>query len=679
MRLRDLSFAVFALSLFLVWADLPVRADEDDPELTGSVEVLYRSVSQDGSRNKYEEDFDGLESGGRLSNLTLDWASAGDQVLDYATLELNNLGGDPYERSSFRLGRRNAFDLRINHTSQVYLYDLFELVPDEDGALFDSTRTRTTVDFKVRASEHVNLFFNFEQGQRRGRSLFMKDISRDIFRLETPLDQDTERYTLGANVRIGSADLVLRHSLRRFENEFNNLAEGQEGLEETSFLRHYDWRQFDDSTTPLTSARLSVPLSDRVRLTASVQGTFLEDETLDSNIEVEQLGIGFNGLPFGGSCSISGATCASDADCTGGTGDVCQALTGNSTARLSGDTTLVDLDLAVRITDRVNLLLDYRSLERDLTGLARRDLDGDGVIEDVDGDGTPGTTTMLDFENSSVTATLEFIPVERTRIRIGVREADRELTRDGFGGLRDVDFESDGDQTLVFGVTSRLSDWCRVSVDYEDGEFTQPFNAVAPRESERLRGRATFQPADGMRLDLSFLDFETRNAAPDIRNPGSNWDALSDGTNWSVGWSHQANEKVQYMLRYAEQDIRSDVAVLFDTAGFFGVEPGRSIFDNRNDQILAQMNFRSGESWRGFLRGSFTESDGNNPLIGDVNGLVNDLVIGQKYEDVEFGMDYHLPSGIYLGASVRGFDYGDNNGLLDYSGEILTVRGGTRF
>ncbi|ANM29118.1 hypothetical protein ABI59_05165 [Acidobacteria bacterium Mor1] len=677
MRLR--AFSSVAIALFLLVPSFPVQAEEKDPELTGSVEVLYRSVSQDGSRNKYEEDFDGLESGGRLSNLSLDWISDGDQALDYASLELNHLGGDPYERSSFRLGRRNVFDLKIKHTSQVYLYDLFELVPAEDGALFDSTRTRTTVDFKLRASEKVNLFFNFEQGQRRGRSLFMKDISRDLFRLETPLDQDTERYSIGASVRLGSADLIFRHSLRRFENEFNNLAEGQEGLEETSFLRHYDWRQFDDSTTPLTSVKLNVPLSERVRLTASVQGTFLEDESLDSNIEVEQLGIGFNGLPFGGTCSISGATCASDADCAGGTGDVCVTLTGTSTARLRGDTTLIDLDLAVRVTDRVNLLLDYRSLERDLTGQARRDLDGDGVVEDVDGDGTPGTSTMLDFENSSVTATLEFIPVERTRIRIGVREADRELTRDGFGGLRDVDFESDGDQTLVFGVSTRPSDWCRINVDYEDGEFTQPFNAVAPRESERLRARASFQPAEGMRFDLSFLDFETRNTAPDIRDPGSNWDALSDGTNWSLGWWHQAGEKVQYLVRYAEQDVRSDVAVLFDTAGFFGVEPGRSIFDNRNDQIVAQMNFRSGEAWRGFLRGSFTESDGSNPLIGDVNGLVNDELIGQQYEDVEFGMEYHLPSGIYLGASIRGFDYEDRNGLLDYSGEILTLRGGTRF
>ena len=96
----------------------PALAEDGEDSFSGSVEVLYRNVSQDGSTEKYDEDFDGLDSGGRLANLSVNWLSDESGLLDYARLNVNGLGGDPYEWSTFRLGQKDSYELSISHTKQ---------------------------------------------------------------------------------------------------------------------------------------------------------------------------------------------------------------------------------------------------------------------------------------------------------------------------------------------------------------------------------------------------------------------------------------------------------------------------------------------------------------------------------------------------------------------------------
>ena len=63
--------AIWAATLALCVLAFPAFAAEDDRDLQGTVEVTFRNVSRDGSTARYDEDFDGLDSGMRLSRLDL--------------------------------------------------------------------------------------------------------------------------------------------------------------------------------------------------------------------------------------------------------------------------------------------------------------------------------------------------------------------------------------------------------------------------------------------------------------------------------------------------------------------------------------------------------------------------------------------------------------------------------
>jgi hypothetical protein len=109
------------------------------------------------------------------------------------------------------------------------------------------------------------------------------------------------------------------------------------------------------------------------------------------------------------------------------------------------------------------------------------------------------------------------------------------------------------------------------------------------------------------------------------------------------------------------------------------VEPGDSIFVNDNKQYSGQANFGWATRWKGHVRLWFAESDGDNVLVGDLSDVVADQKIKQEFSNAEVGLTYTFDSGIFLGASARSFDYDDFNDLLDYDGQIFTLRLGMTF
>ena len=121
--MKSMCLALIGLLLFVT----PALAQEDgEGGFTGSVELLYRNVSQDGSTEKYDEDFDGLDSGTRLGSLSLNWTSSESNVLDYARLDATGLGGDPYERTSFRIDFDDALAFRIHGVTADFVREMYE-------------------------------------------------------------------------------------------------------------------------------------------------------------------------------------------------------------------------------------------------------------------------------------------------------------------------------------------------------------------------------------------------------------------------------------------------------------------------------------------------------------------------------------------------------------------------
>ena len=129
----------------------------------------------------------------------------------YATLTVSG-NGIIFSRSVER-GRGLAvgtYDLENRPLPDGLYKWRLELVPDEDGATLNAERRSSEATLRVFPSDNVKLVFEFRDAERSGTSLFMKDLFRDVFRLETPLDVTRlRRLGLVAIGRAFHADLAV--------------------------------------------------------------------------------------------------------------------------------------------------------------------------------------------------------------------------------------------------------------------------------------------------------------------------------------------------------------------------------------------------------------------------------------------------------------------------------------
>jgi hypothetical protein len=583
------------------------------------VEVVYRGVNVDGNQRKYDEDFDGLSSGAAITNLFLDWRDLGLKTIDYARIDASGLGGDPYQHLGIRFGSKDTYDLTFNYRSQDYLYSLFQLYGDEDGHTWSTKRRISNLKFTYYVTPKANVFFEFRDNQRSGNSLFMKYIEGDLFRLETPIDIEETRYAVGTTLNVGPVDVYFRQTLRDYENDFNNFTEGNAGLNLTDLttLDSYDWQQRERGDGNLSELKIHAALGERVDLTL---GTLIGDDDLTNRVNVNAGGTGFSGT-----CAVGGGACDTDADCDAIVpGDVCVAnpvsvTDGSSDTRAEVDYTVFDADLSWTVIEKVILHFRYWSLHRNLRSTGEIDLSGTGV--------PVGAGTTIDWSVDSLAFIVEAHPIPTLTFDVGYRVRDRALDRNGFLGNRNADFKSDGDETVVAGLAWRPIDWFRLDADYEDADNDQAFTNVSPYEVKRKRIRTLFTPLDDdMRIDLSYLDFENTNNATDFRPFNTFFGSSIDGTTWSGSFWYRPIPAVDFLLRYAEQEIDSVTNVIYDLDLFGSTAPGTSVFDNTNEDLLVRVNFSWAEPWNAYVRYWSTQSDGANPLLDAAGMDVNCLL-----------------------------------------------------
>ena len=338
-----------------------------------------------------------------------------------------------------------------------------------------------------------------------------------------------------------------------------------------------------------------------------------------------------------------------------------------------------ELDLSILLHSMASLHLEYRGYSWETEGWNANDLGATG---------TPDTLNpTADQRTNSLSAIAEVRPVRKLSFRLGYRRVNRTLDRDGFErGNRDVNFESDGDDTIVAGVNWRQTSWFSLNADYQNGDVEQPFTQPSSFETTLARARATFKPLQGkMRVTLGYQTRENTNTATNFRPvfgcdpndpsqpPGScKWDRTADSSRWDITLTHNPVKKVDYLLRYADQTLTSD------TAAIQGGEPGRILYEANTTHAMAQVNFRPGDRWSAFVRGWIADADGLDEIVAD-NFTDGEPNFTQDYTDGELGLRHTFRNSVFVGGSVRYFDYDDRNDLLDYDGTILTFNGGLAF
>ncbi|MHC4990578.1 MAG: hypothetical protein ACYTGC_06315 [Planctomycetota bacterium] len=688
--------AVLALTLVAT----PAPAGDEEQNLRGTVELTYRDVNQDGSVDKYNEDFDGLDSGLRLSHLDLEWFEVDSSVADYLRVEADGLGGDPYERATVRVGRRDTYDLRLTYRNQEYIYNLFKVVDDLDASTWNTERRFTDVALTFYPTDSIELFVDFQQVERDGTSQVMADVNTELYQLDSPLDQSVARYSVGGRFEIGSVDVLFRQMLRRYDYSLDNSTTDNPGLSggaNIASLDSYRRLQNDEGDSDLTTLTVSAPLGGRVHLTASVFGTLLGDETIESQVLLNAEGTSFRGV-----CAVSGDVCSGRSPCDLGIpGNFCipddySVADGTSRADIDGDYLVLDADLSVRIRDDLDFHFQGRTLDRDVESTSLRDLDGNGVADDLEGtvnDDTPGSVTSVEYSLDTLTGLFDYAPSNRYRFRLGFRTISRELLREGFefgtNDYRNTPFESDSDDTLIVGMVLDPLEWFRFEADYEAGDITQAFTAVAPMETDRVRARARFTPHPDLHVDVGYTGYDNSNLGSDFRVsddcsvPGADidsgcWNTHAEGTIYSARIWHRPTPDVDYWFSWTRSDVDRKVRIRFDTEEFFNSgENGDSIYDNLSTDLAGQVNIRWNDTWRLFFRARINDADGTDRITGAT--FSNTIDLSQDFSDAEVGLTYSFENGLYVGGRVRMFDHDDANDRLDYDGDIISVVVGYRF
>lgn len=600
---------IAACSLLIAGTALvPAIADEAEDAWWGDIEVGYRSVTVDGNEDKYREDVNLPEDAIRLFHFDVGWRPEASGALDELSLEAHGLGGEPYESARFRARKVGRWDLKAAYRSSQFFYRDAGYFFREEGDLhsWDAERTFYDIDLRVRAADWLTLRTGADRKERDGRSTTSRNLQRDLFLLHRPVDQTASTYWLGADLRLGWADVTLEQRLATHENRWVLTGDPSEG-EETGGAVIEDYRQTHDqeADTPITRVLLAGVPTEWLRFSV---GYLRADTELDYRVDGAWSGLDYDDTPDGNPPE-----------------DYATSLANGGKVERMAD--VLTADVSFRPTP---------SLEFTLEG-SRRSYDQDGTIDWVEeqtGGKESGTYRVagslrneLDVDALGVTGRWESSFGLSLSAGVGAEE-------------RTASFEISGpdvttERTYYRGdLRYRLRDRFRIEAGYESGSDNDPYAPASPTKIERLRAQVSVRPGGGTRLAARFRE-ETREndltyplgRATDDTPPATSYGgARLDLTAWGATFGWERGEWLDLELGYDRIELRSDADLVYVTG--FTFVPAFDVFTTLDptayvsdqDALHGRARFTVGAGVSLLATASLVSNDGTFPVDWNVYG-----------------------------------------------------------
>jgi len=599
---------VLGLGLFVS----PAATAEEDGSFDGRFVIGYRDISVDGQTNKYREDIN-LDDGPRLMDLDFSLTPDGTlgEFVDRIQLDIDELGGEPFE--SIRLGvqKFGRFDFEYNRWESDYFYN-DQLFPADqvstrnaiagDFHTFDFRRVRDRAELDINLNKRAALTFGFDRYSKTGESTTTLDISRDEFELDRPIHEDSFTYNVGFQYAWDKVTLALDERYREYDNGYEIFLPGQSvgdpgnnTVLDFYFLdQPYSFESWDHTV------RVVATPTDRFTVRAS--GT-VQNLDLDLTASEESGGIGFNGSPL-------------SSDATGA-------------GEINRDTDLFDLDLTYVLTDNWALVGGYymRNLDQDGTFLF------DGVLR----------SGRWEIETDGFEAGVQWIATNDLSLTVGVRYESRDINH---GAAEDapIDIEKETtDNDGYFGTLAwRPMKGLNFTLDYEDSSIDDPFTLASPTDRSRTRATGRYTADNGFWVSGTYQMSE-------YKNDNSSWDADHDLGTLRIGYnSDRVNAQFGYSLVQVDQAILSDVngTALFDIA-----------YSLDSDFFDGLIRFRATDNlWIG----------------GEFRLYENDGYFAVERDDYRAFGEYHFDGGYLVRLSYRTIDYNETDyNFDDYDADIF--------
>lgn len=639
-------------------APLPAGGTSDDEEgqeesvdtgtlggfrLDGEMLFGYRLVNQGGHQPKYREDID-LEEGGRLLSGRMVLLPAGDREagwFDRIEISGAGLGGDPYQAWGVEVRKAESYRL----TARGRQSDYFQALTGELHS-WDTRRNHTDVDLRLTPGDNLELWGKFARFSKTGSRVTSRDISREEFLFDEPLDQSADTWAVGARYRFDATRVWLEQSFRNFDD---NGGFGVRGLDQgltpdEAYLTFLEQREVRTSDTPITRGGLSTRFGDdRFRVDADF---LTSDQSLDFSFSRIWEGGDFRELPFREEIAATGAV---------------ERRVRHGNAALLWDA-----------TDAVTASVRYR----------RRswDQDGSNFVQTEQELTDPGTIS-LDSRNGVTSYRVELdqftLGAEVAPSRTLAVFAELGITR------RDQRFEFDDDDAhpgqtdttaYRFGFRLRPPGIFDMSASFARDDIDDPYTRVSPTEAETLKVRARLRPGGRWQLvgNLTARNLDNVISRVDLNT-----------LSWGGTVTYRGGEERWIMAGYSRLDHDSSVPIVYRP---FFAGRAEDVADSRvaSNVITVAAEYRAGTSPVTLLgRASYVTTEGELPT----GGLAARLRSGNRhdidYGDWSLGLRYLFDHGLYAHAMGRFVTYDEVSALAsdgdDYNVSLVTVGFGLRF
>ena len=484
------------LSLVILPGSSAVEAQEGS--FSGELMIGYRNVDIGGQELKYREDLN-LEDGPRLFGLRFELQPGEglNRALDVLRFDLSGFGGEPFETLAVQAKKHGRFDFQYDRRRSEYFYQDQFLPPElvsiplangGDFHHFDFERVQDSALLTLTPSPELKVHVGFDRYQRHGESTTTLDISRDEFELERPLDETQEVITLGLEYAWSKATLVVQGRRREFDTGTEIFLPGRslgEDPEDATTLDFFFLDQPYEAESDEVTARLVARPTQKL----TVRGAAIfQSLDLDATSQESGQGTTFQGLPF--ITSVAGR------------------------GEIERDVDLLDLDLSYRLDSRWTLV----------GGVWRKQLDQEGLFELAAG-GPPETNAgVWDIETTGAEAGAQLAVSPKLTVTAGVRSESRDVDSAAAGELAPGETlgeeeSHDTEQTGAFVTVGwRPAKGARLTLDYEDTSYDDPFTLSSPTDGSRLRVRGRWALPKGWSLNASLMDRQSENST-------SGWDA----------------------------------------------------------------------------------------------------------------------------------------------------------
>jgi hypothetical protein len=289
--------AVLAILAPLLLSFVPRAAAQDDDSeptplsigtfnLQGSVTTGYRFDEFNGYRPQFRELF-GLDQGFRVFDASV-FGQAADNSNPFAdefSLQLADLGGDPFPTAQFDVSKKNLYDFRVNWRQSYFFWNqnddailpITTVAAGLSTGLTDNHDWKTvrkfgSVDFTLHATKNLRFSFDYYRPSDEGSLLTTRSLDflgspgywgtfarANPYSLFAPLDDETNRFTGGVDYTYGSWNFHYAIGYQTFTENMNlsNVSVNEVSIDPAASSLHeplanLSWSQFRRLTTPIS-------------------------------------------------------------------------------------------------------------------------------------------------------------------------------------------------------------------------------------------------------------------------------------------------------------------------------------------------------------------------------------------------------------------------------------------